>query len=60
MMDVGMLVRECLGAVTVCNSWAMTNDIHREYGKGTSEMIKKKALKMGREKTRDTQLSDIK
>lgn len=40
MMDVGFLVRECLGAVTVCNSWAMTNDIHREYGRGKSEMVK--------------------
>lgn len=41
MMDVGFLVRECLGAVTVYNSWAMTDDIHREYGKGKSEMVKK-------------------
>lgn len=38
----------------------MTDDIHREYGKGKSEMVKKKTLKMGRERTRDTQLSDIK
>lgn len=53
MMDVGFLVRECVGAVTVYNSWAMTNDIHREYGKGKSEMVKKKnTLKMDREMKR--------
>lgn len=52
MMDVGILERECLGAVTVCNSWAMTNDIHREYGRGKSEMVKKSIKNGQRENKR--------